>query len=69
MKIEHKAPSGRIYQIETHTVACGRLVRVRISSGDWSHDLPLTWGMGNHIPAIMHATKIAERHAAGARIA
>jgi hypothetical protein len=66
MKIKHKASNGRDYTIETYSVAGGRLVKVRLSSGEWSQKVDLTWGMANHHAAAAHAIKVAEDHAIAA---
>ncbi len=59
---DHKAPSGRIYEIETFTIAGGQLTSARARRGSWSQVIELTCGMGNHGAAACYACIMANKH-------
>jgi hypothetical protein len=62
MKIKHKAPSGRIYQIETYAVGQAFGVSARVRRGAWSQVIDRTFGAGAHDAAAACAERLADKH-------
>lgn len=62
MLFDHKTPSGRIYEIETFTLAGGQLTSARVRRGSWSQVIDLTFGMNNHTAAASRACGMANKH-------